>query len=273
MGRGAVDITMGSPVAAPCWAEADPSRARHRIADPAILSLIGTLDGTLTPEGRPETARDRRGTFLTCDPSCTRLLPLGHGKLNGFVEGVRNARGSRQALAGDPMDRRQEAAQPGDPNLGEGAGAQPAEAGRPESHSLHSAGAQLPYHLHGAQALRGAHRAPERRGHAGVHGTRLADRHGHGDRGRNSGRRGQTAGIRTGRGRQEPAERARRGVAPSFYRSRAGAGMRRARRRLPHHRGPCRGRRPGEAHHRSLHRASRRFHGVLAFQEPEKHQD
>src|SRR5678809_1326727 len=46
---------MGSPVAAPCWAEDDPSKARHKIADPAILNLIGALDGTLTLEGRRET--------------------------------------------------------------------------------------------------------------------------------------------------------------------------------------------------------------------------
>ncbi len=36
---------------------------------------------------------------------------------------------------------------------------------------------ELPHHLHGAQALRGAHRARERRGHEGLHGTRLAHRH------------------------------------------------------------------------------------------------
>ena len=56
--------------------------------------------------------------------------------------------------------------EPGHPDLGQGAGAQPAEARRPEPHSVHAAGAQLSHHFHGAQALRGAHRAQERRGHA-----------------------------------------------------------------------------------------------------------
>ena len=42
------------------------------------------------------------------------------------------------------MDRRQEAAQPGDSDLGQGVGAQPAEARRPEYDSLHAAGANCP---------------------------------------------------------------------------------------------------------------------------------
>ena len=49
-----------------------------------------------------------------------------------------------------------------------------------------------------------------------------------------------------------------------------GARMRRARRSLPHYRGPCRRRGSGETHHRSLHRASRRLHGIFAVQESEK---
>ena len=39
---------------------------------------------------------------------------------------------------------------------------------------------------------------------------------------------------------------------------------------LPHYRGPRRRRRSGEAHHRSLYRASRRLHGVSTVQESEE---
>jgi hypothetical protein len=35
--------------------------------------------------------------------------------------------------------------------------------------------ANCPYHVHGAQTLRGTHCARQRKGHAGVHGTRPTD--------------------------------------------------------------------------------------------------
>ena len=98
-------------------------------------------------------------------------------------------------------------------------------------------------------------------------GSALPIDHGHGDRRRDPGRRGQAAGIRES-GRQDAAEQARRDAAPSVYRRCAGDGVRRARRGLPHHRSACRRGRSGEAHHRGLHRASRRLHGVSAVQEP-----
>jgi len=57
----------------------------------------------------------------------------------------------------------------------QGAGAQPAEARRPQPNSIHAAGAELPHHFHGAQALRGPHCTPERRVDARIHGPRSPD--------------------------------------------------------------------------------------------------
>ncbi len=59
---------------------------------------------------------------------------------------------------------------------------------------------------------------------------------------------GQTARVRDWPRRKEPPERARRGVAASVYGGCAGAGMRRAGRSMPHHRGARGGGRPGKAH-------------------------
>ena len=70
-------------------------------------------------------------------------------------------------------------------------------------------------------------------------------------------------------GKSKQSERGE-ALAASVYGSRAGAGMRSSGRSLPHHCSARGRRRSGEAHHGSVHRAPRGFHGVLAVQEPEE---